>query len=101
MIHPAYQMLLTNGIPVEHIRSSAVMMADSIVSNINGCMDSGIISYSEWGTVRVFFDSKHVCNIQSDDKGISFEFDKRGPMRSDYRSNRVVYAVIQAIAYQP
>ena len=101
MIHPAYELLLDNGIDPEYITTSVVVMSNLIVSNINSSGERGIIAYSEWGTVRAFFDGKHVCNIVCDDRGVSFEFDRRGVMRTDSRANRIVYSVIQAVAYQP
>tara|TARA_X000000950_G_scaffold259444_1_gene327838 strand:+ start:10173 stop:10493 length:321 start_codon:yes stop_codon:yes gene_type:complete len=100
MLHPAYEILLINGIEAKFVKQAPILMCDSIVSFLNDCSLEGIVSYSEWATVRVFFDSYHVCNINIDEHGVTFEYDSKGPMLSDMRSNRVIYSVIQAVAAQ-
>ena len=100
MLHPAYELLLLNGIAPEHISLSPTAMANRIVTALNDTEGAGIVAYSEWATVRVFYDSHHVSNLVIDDQGITFEFDRGGPMLNDPRSNRVIYAVISAVACQ-
>lgn len=99
MLHPAYELLLMNGIAPEYVKQAPVDMVNGIVTILNEC-GGGVVAYSEWATVRVFFDSLHVCNINIDDHGVSFEYDRKGPMFIDSRANTVIYSVIQAVAQQ-
>ena len=100
MLHPAYEILLINGIESKFVKQAPILMCNSVVSYLNESASEGIVAYSEWATVRVFFDSYHVCNVNIDERGVTFEYDSKGPMLSDMRSNRVVYSVIQAVAAQ-
>lgn len=99
MVHPAYQMILKNGIGAEFLQTDPILLADKIVRGINEA-ETGVVAYCDWSTIRVFFDTVHVCNAQIDDKGITFEYRNRGPMASDLRANRVIYTIILVLSAQ-
>jgi len=99
MVHPAYQMILKNGIGAEFLQLDPVLLADKIIQGINEA-DTGVVAYCDWSTIRVFFDTVHVCNAHIDDKGITFEYRNNGPMHSDLRANRVIYTIILVLSAQ-
>ena len=101
MIHPAYEILLQNGISSDFVCSDPVLLANDLVALLNEDSYSGVVAYGDWSTVRVFFDTLHVCNISVDSRGITFEFQSSGPMIHDMRSNKVIYAVIHILSKQP
>ncbi len=100
MLHPAYEILLQNGIGSEFITADPVLLADELVSYLNEDSYNGIVCYGDWSTVRVFFDTLHVCNMSIDSRGITFEYQRVGPMTDDLRANKVVYAVIHVLSEQ-
>ena len=100
MIHPAYEILLKNGISPEFVMADPVLLSNDLVAYLNEDAYTGIVCYGDWSTVRVFFDTMHVCNISFDSRGITFEYQVGGPMHSDLRANKVIYAVIHVLSTQ-
>ena len=101
MIHPAYEMLLERGIGAEFVHTDPVLLANSLVAHLNEESYAGIVCYGDWSTVRVFFDTLHVCNMTVDSRGVTFEYQNSGPMFTDSRANKVMYAVIHCLTKQP
>ena len=100
MIHPAYEMLLERGIGAEFVTADPVILADSLVEYLNEESYAGIVCYGDWSTVRVFFDTMHVWNVSVDSRGVTFEYQQGGPMLTDSRANKVLYAVIHCLTKQ-
>ena len=101
MLHPAYEILLENGIGPEFVTSDPVLLADELVSYLNeDASYNGVVAYGDWSTVRVFFDTLHVCNVSVDSRGITFEYQHGGPMNSDLRANKVIYSIIHVLSEQ-
>ena len=100
MIHPTYETLIRNGIEPEYVGDEPVLLVASLVERLNEEAEDGMIAYSDWTTVRIFFDAQHVCNIVLDERGITFEYTEGGQMISDSRSNKVVFAVIRVLGDQ-
>tara|TARA_B100001057_G_scaffold457061_1_gene505044 strand:- start:313 stop:615 length:303 start_codon:yes stop_codon:yes gene_type:complete len=94
-------MLLERGIGAEFVHTDPVLLANSLVAYLNEESYAGIVCYGDWSTVRVFFDTLHVCNMTVDSRGVTFEYQNSGPMLSDSRANKVMYAVIHCLTKQP